>query len=144
MRLGIALTVCVFALFRRQRPGGDDASRQRREWLEHGQLRELAVQDDRLCDHAGRSLTPPVTVDVSAGTYAENVEVGSADSGLTIDGAGDGTSSATDTIIAPPSGLGIATDVDGNASSLTLEHLSISRQAKRSTGGLRCRHTRSR
>jgi hypothetical protein len=74
----------------------------------------------------GETLTAPITLDVSAGTYAENVVLGSADSGLTIDGAGDGTSPATDTIIAPPSDPGISTDVSGNASSLDLEHLEIS------------------
>ena len=69
----------------------------------------------------------PVTIDVAAGTYDEQLELGSADSGLTIDGAGDGTSPDADTIIeAPSADPGIITDVGGTDSSLNLGHLALS------------------
>jgi PKD domain len=72
-------------------------------------------------------VSAPVTIDVAAGTYDELVELGSADSGLTIDGVGDGTNPNTDTIIEAPSGEpGIITDVGGTDTSLTLENLSLS------------------
>lgn len=72
-------------------------------------------------------VSAPVTIDVAAGTYDEVVDLGSADSGLTIDGAGNGSNPDTDTIIEAPIGNpGIITDVGGTDSSLSLEHLSLS------------------
>src|ERR1700728_2996991 len=67
-------------------------------------------------------VSAPVTIDVAAGTYDELVELGSADSGLTIDGVGNGTNPNTDTIIeAPTNEPGIITDVGGTDTSLNLE-----------------------
>jgi hypothetical protein len=73
----------------------------------------------------GETLTAPITLDVSAGSYAESLSLSDKDSGLTITGAGNGTDPATDTIIAPSTGLGIGTTNSTTAASLTLNHLSI-------------------
>jgi fibronectin-binding autotransporter adhesin len=126
MRRFIALTVLMFALLAGSAEAATTLHVNGSTGTNSGTCASSPCKTISYAVTQGESLSAPVTIDVSAGTYPENVVLGSADSGLTIDGAGDGTSPATDTIIAPPSALGISTDVSGNASSLDLEHLEIS------------------
>ncbi len=81
----------------------------------------------------GDSLTAPITIDVSAGMYAESLDLSAQNSGLTITGAGNGSDSATGTIIAPSAGPGILTTNSTTAASLTLNHLSIDTSVVNST-----------
>jgi PKD repeat protein len=67
-----------------------------------------------------------ITIDAAPGNYTEDLALGSADTGLTIVGAGDGTSPATSTIITGVAGNpAIVTDASGSAGSLTLSSLRI-------------------
>jgi PKD domain len=72
------------------------------------------------------SVSSPVTIQVAAGTYTEDLALGSADSGLTITGAGSGASAATNTVITGVSGNPtVKTDSSGAAASLSLSHVRI-------------------
>jgi hypothetical protein len=126
MKRGIAVIVLAFALLAGSAQAATTLHVNGASGTNTGNCESSPCQTIDYAVTQGESLTPPVTIDVSAGTYAEEVELGSADSGLTIDGAGDGTNPAADTIILAPSGEpGIITEVGGNTSSLTLEHLGI-------------------
>ncbi len=73
-----------------------------------------------------QSVSGPVTIQVAAGTYTENLALGSADSGLTITGAGSGTSPGTNTVITGISGNPtINTASAGAAASLSISHVRI-------------------
>ena len=73
-----------------------------------------------------RSVSGPVTIQVAAGNYTEDLALGSADSGLTITGAGSGESAGTNTVITGVSGNPtIDTASNGAAASLSINHVRI-------------------